>query len=323
MREGEPGGDLWIVRTGMVEVFRERRGTRVPLAVIEAGEMLGTMTATSGAPRSASVRALTNGTATVIPKSHVDQMVAGLPSWALLLIKDLVGRVNYANELYIEVESHRGQFPQDHPLSFVRRFLRTLIALSDSIAVTAGEALYVPVDGKLSLISQALGDPEEAKIILDILFIHGLITSVENIGEGRHVRLEEIANLCQFADLIERIVADADLRGPFVMPFAINERKMLTELAETAMTQAEEEATIMSLKSLEDEFRRKNMEFEVETLVRAGKFGLLSLDKSGQTPSLTFDSHWLSFAMKCFNAIKDITDPRSGRTRSFKKTLLY
>ncbi len=66
LREGEPGGDLYVIRSGRVEVFRERqregdrRRLRVTLAELGPGDCLGETSLLGTLPRTASVVALTD-----------------------------------------------------------------------------------------------------------------------------------------------------------------------------------------------------------------------------------------------------------------------
>ncbi len=69
LHEGDPGGDLYVVRTGRVEVFLERNdeGTpepvRIHLAELGPGDCLGETSLLGVLPRTASVVALTEGSA--------------------------------------------------------------------------------------------------------------------------------------------------------------------------------------------------------------------------------------------------------------------
>jgi CRP-like cAMP-binding protein len=63
VREGEQGGDLYILESGSAEVFKERKGPkplRVRLAELAAGDCFGETSLLACMPRSASVLALTD-----------------------------------------------------------------------------------------------------------------------------------------------------------------------------------------------------------------------------------------------------------------------
>tara|TARA_R110002049_G_scaffold72490_2_gene187079 strand:+ start:77573 stop:78034 length:462 start_codon:yes stop_codon:yes gene_type:complete len=57
-REGEPGGALFVLREGAVEVLREWNGQTVTLGRLGQGDCFGEMALVDFRPRSASVRAV-------------------------------------------------------------------------------------------------------------------------------------------------------------------------------------------------------------------------------------------------------------------------
>lgn len=61
LRRGEPGGDLYFLRKGTFEVVDTRTTPEVILAVFEEGAMVGEMAFVDDSPRSADVRAATDG----------------------------------------------------------------------------------------------------------------------------------------------------------------------------------------------------------------------------------------------------------------------
>jgi CRP/FNR family cyclic AMP-dependent transcriptional regulator len=63
VREGEPGGDLYVLESGSAEVFKERKGAKsikVRLAKLVAGDCFGETSLLACMPRSATVVALTD-----------------------------------------------------------------------------------------------------------------------------------------------------------------------------------------------------------------------------------------------------------------------
>lgn len=61
LRRGEPGGDVYLLEEGALEVVDSRATPVVILAVLEAGTVVGEMAFIDGSPRSADVRAPGNG----------------------------------------------------------------------------------------------------------------------------------------------------------------------------------------------------------------------------------------------------------------------
>ena len=102
-KEGDPGGDLYVILSGEVEVYRERKGRRYALTRVKAGEILGAMTATNDKARTASVVAVGDVETTFIRRQILTKVLDELPKWAHVLINDLVKRVTSADEHIISV----------------------------------------------------------------------------------------------------------------------------------------------------------------------------------------------------------------------------
>jgi CRP-like cAMP-binding protein len=99
-REGDPGGDLFFVREGEVEVFKEIGGAAVPLAVLKSGEILGVMTCMTREPRLASARARTDVKVLVVKQAGIRSLVSATPPWVNTVIKDFILRIKQMDDLY-------------------------------------------------------------------------------------------------------------------------------------------------------------------------------------------------------------------------------
>jgi len=101
-KEGDEGGDLYVIRRGRVVVYRERNQTEIVLAEVGPGEVLGTMTLLNNEPRTASVRALEPVEAVVMNAASFASSMKDLPTWAIVVIKDLTARVKHVNEMLVQ-----------------------------------------------------------------------------------------------------------------------------------------------------------------------------------------------------------------------------
>jgi CRP-like cAMP-binding protein len=96
VREGEQAHELYIVKQGRVEVFKERTaqgGGKAVIATLERGECFGEMSLIDIMPRSASVRAIED--TVVLSLSYVN--FHGLCSWRMKTYTVLV--MNVAREI--------------------------------------------------------------------------------------------------------------------------------------------------------------------------------------------------------------------------------
>ena len=88
-KQGDPGSELWVIHDGEVAV--ERDG--VEIVRLTKGDAVGEMAALSDAPRSATVRATTDVTASVLDAGEFRALVAAQPAMGLALARVLAERL--------------------------------------------------------------------------------------------------------------------------------------------------------------------------------------------------------------------------------------
>jgi small-conductance mechanosensitive channel/CRP-like cAMP-binding protein len=79
VREGAEGRSLFVVVAGLLEVLRAPTGVETRLARLGAGDVFGEMSLLTGAPRSATVRAVTDVVVLEIAKDTLDPVLALQP----------------------------------------------------------------------------------------------------------------------------------------------------------------------------------------------------------------------------------------------------
>jgi EAL domain-containing protein (putative c-di-GMP-specific phosphodiesterase class I)/CRP-like cAMP-binding protein len=73
--EGDPGDCAYIIESGMVEVEFDKDGSKLVLATLTKGDILGEMAIIDQLPRSASARAIVPTVVTAIPLDYVSQKI--------------------------------------------------------------------------------------------------------------------------------------------------------------------------------------------------------------------------------------------------------
>lgn len=110
MRKGDVGECMYVVQKGEVEVFVERDGRDVRLAVRGEGEMIGEMAVFEREVRSASVRALGRARLLTLDKKNFMKRINEDPTLAFRLVETMSRRIR---ELSDEVAGLKGGPPQE------------------------------------------------------------------------------------------------------------------------------------------------------------------------------------------------------------------
>lgn len=101
-KEGDEGCFFYIIQSGHVEVYRTGKdGSEIILGTVEAGQPLGEFALLTNNRRSASARALTEGTAIEVSESAYRKLLSELPDWSIAVLESLVSRLTRANELLL------------------------------------------------------------------------------------------------------------------------------------------------------------------------------------------------------------------------------
>lgn len=105
-REGEKGGHLYFIKTGKVEltVQDKKTGEEVVVGVVGAQSVLGTVTFLESEPRSATAKCLEETECVVVSEVQRKKLLAAVPKWFRILVKDLAKNLRNANERYSEIK---------------------------------------------------------------------------------------------------------------------------------------------------------------------------------------------------------------------------
>jgi len=84
--KGEPSIDLYIVTSGSFKVYDDTLGEDFVHAILDKGDVFGEMSFIDGTPRSASVKAIEDGTLLRMGRKEFDNLLASNPDTAMLFI---------------------------------------------------------------------------------------------------------------------------------------------------------------------------------------------------------------------------------------------
>lgn len=97
VREGEESQDMYYLQSGTLAVVKRKGDKTQQIGTIYSGEIVGEMSFLDEEPRSASVKAVTDCTLTVIPRAKFDASMKQLPKWYQALVHTLLDRLRKAN----------------------------------------------------------------------------------------------------------------------------------------------------------------------------------------------------------------------------------
>ena len=96
-REGDPGGSVYVIRSGKVRVLKNSAGRQRVVITLGPGDFFGEMAVVTGRPRSATVEVIEDAELLKVPAGKLQEMVAGTGEIAIRLIRHLAERLEHAN----------------------------------------------------------------------------------------------------------------------------------------------------------------------------------------------------------------------------------
>lgn len=137
-RQGDPGGSLYVIRSGKVRVLMESHGRRRMVAILGPGDFFGELAVVTGRPRSATVEVIEDADLLKVPAGKLQEMVASSGEVAIRLIRHLAERLDHANR-FIEC------LLEDDVTA------RVIMAIQDIAQRSEGSAAPDITDGDLAL----------------------------------------------------------------------------------------------------------------------------------------------------------------------------
>ena len=116
VREGDPGDQMFLLITGTMHVYVERKGEIITFSRLQAGECFGEMALIEGAPRSATVQA--EGESLCLSLSNHDflQVLQQHPQISLGMMRALSARLRHTNVQVQDYASQLANIPRTLPV---------------------------------------------------------------------------------------------------------------------------------------------------------------------------------------------------------------
>ena len=120
IREGDVGREMFIIKSGSVEVLKKDGGSLIPLAVLERGDFFGEMAILEDAPRTATVVARETTELVVLNVGNFLIKIRKDPSFAFAMMQKMSKRIRILNERLMKKEERSGTAPSEMSLAVTK-----------------------------------------------------------------------------------------------------------------------------------------------------------------------------------------------------------
>ncbi|MBQ49572.1 MAG: hypothetical protein CMP10_19490 [Zetaproteobacteria bacterium] len=210
-QENDKGGDIYLIEAGEVEIYRTFENTRVPLAEMKNGELIGLFTCLNDQPRTASAEAKTDVRFKVISHKKILQAIGDLPKWFLIILKEYSIRLHDIEDDYmkqcITVDEYKSKALT--PVYDGRLFCTALNRLSRFCSVTVDNEEFVLVDKVYNLIAETLGmNVGRVKVLGQTFLDSGLL--LKEVEQDKKKQVFQVEGVQQLTDFVQFIIKARD-----------------------------------------------------------------------------------------------------------------
>jgi CRP/FNR family transcriptional regulator, cyclic AMP receptor protein len=136
---GDPGGEIFILRTGRVELFVEStEGTKIVLAENEQGDVIGELSFLDGGPRTATAVASEETQMLVLDRERLLDFIDQHPHAAMDVLTVIGRRLRATDELLRTQVSRNPNVEEQEMLTFGQR-------VADKVAVFGGSWIFIGI----------------------------------------------------------------------------------------------------------------------------------------------------------------------------------
>lgn len=309
-QQGEAGGDLFFIEEGQVEIFTDNHGETVSLSEMGPGEIIGIMTCMTGETRMASARAKTIVACRRVPHASIRKVVAALPNWMKVVLKEFSLRLGQMNKTYSEA-AVRIKRLESSQLSYVYTGAQLAAAfgtLAEFMTFNAPEGRMVVIEDVLQKLELALNiRKDELDRVFNVLLEAGLLKQEIEPDKKRTVtRFENAQKLSYFAQFVRESKHGAT-KNLVRAKFTHKETRVLSALVKLAarLDMDLDKNGRLGIKELERSLERvTGVKFEREALEKGIALKLLAIQGTGEAEAVVLRPSHLGRTVACVEAVR-------------------
>lgn len=197
-REGDVGGEMFVIQGGSVRISRRVGDAERTLAVLGPGEFVGEMAILTGERRSATATVVEDARVLVLDGAMLEEMISRNTEIAVRVLKKVASRLRAANDL-IEILLHR-----DPRVRVVKGLARLVAERGEP----RGDGFFVEMTAE-ELAGQVGLDGKQVAEVLGRLELGGMVVGVPDSG----YLVRDMPRLREFAEFLEMRERFGDLEG--------------------------------------------------------------------------------------------------------------
>jgi CRP-like cAMP-binding protein len=204
--QGDPGGDLFFIEDGAVEIFQSKENETIILSEMGPGEIIGVMTCMTMEKRMASARAKTPVLCKKVPHDAIRKVLQALPNWMKIVLKEFTIRLTQMNKMYTEsvVKVKKLESTQISNVYVAALIASAFATTAEFLAITTDVGKIVVLDEVLQKLESMLNMKREDIDRIWTCMVESNLLKIEIEADKKRniTRLENARKLTYFAQFV-------------------------------------------------------------------------------------------------------------------------
>jgi CRP-like cAMP-binding protein len=318
-QQGDPGGDLYFIESGVVEIYTIKDQQDVVLSEMREGEIIGVMTCLSNDKRMASARAKTTVTCKKVPQAAIAKILSALPNWLNIILKEFSLRLTNMNKLYSEasLKVKRLEVNQISNQYLGIQLAAAIANLADLLAITIDGEKFIVIETLLDKLELVLNVPKDnLSRLFAVLQEAGLLkVEIEPDKKRTVAKLDTALKLSHFVQFV-REAKHGPARKLVRAKFTHKETRVMSAMVKFAarLGMDLEKTCKIGVKDLERSLEKATgVRFELDALDRGVELKLLAVKEENGEQHVVMRPAQLGRTVACVEALRKLSALDGGQ----------
>lgn len=310
--EGDPGGDLLFIEDGEIEIFTKKDNQEIILARMTRGEIIGVMTCMTSAPRMATARAVTPVSCKKVPHESIRKVLAALPNWMKIVIKEFSLRLTQMNDVYSKsvLKIRKLNESLANSLFYGAQISSAFAAMAEYFAIPGDNYKIVVIETVLAKLELVLNlEKDRLDRIFAVLLEAGLLKVEMEPDKRRTVcSLENAQKLAHFSQFI-RDTRHGPAKKLVRAKFTNKETRVMSGLVKLAirLDMNLEKPCRLRVGDLKKTLEKATgIKFDASCLTKGETLKILALEGEGDEAEVVFRPTYLGRTVACIEAVRKL-----------------
>ncbi len=310
--QGDPGGDLYFIQRGTVEIYSEKNGREIILSKMSEGEIIGIMTCLTNEARMASARAADDIVVKRVKHDAIKKLMGNMPPWMKIVLKDFTFRLNHMNKNFsVAMEEIRNlKVNQISTFYTAMQLASAFGAVGKNRKKMIDEVPSVLIDETLEHLESVLLKPKaELQEIFDVFVDSGMAKAkIEQASKKMYLTLDNAEKLNNFVIFMQK-AQTGKTKKLLRNPLSNKDTRVLKALVKFAQKM---ELNLsgnvrLPIKDLERNLEKLvGQKYDQGSIDHAAKFGLVEIESPGVNAKVVLVPMTLSRLLAHISAYKKL-----------------